>query len=238
MKVARNIVFVLPLLTATFLFSTLIALGQSTFTVRGQVVDPSGAWVPGASVRLYSAQGVHDLRADGDGKFQFTNLPKGAYELEASSSGFVAGTVDFEIAEKAPEPFSILLRIGEGGGCSVLQHDSDRVVSWVGVRVSYKKRSDKMDLVGVERDQFGFPLPGVMVKLVKQGTPQETVANEKGEFTFSGLELGKYSLQSTHAGYQDLPTTVWITRENIVKAVVTLVESWRFCGGKIGPNSH
>jgi hypothetical protein len=232
MKVGRIIALGVPLvLTAAFMFSAPITLSQSTYTVRGQVVDVSGGWVPGASVRLYSAQGVLDLRADGDGKFEFKNLPTGTYELEGSSAGLITGTVDFEIAQKSPEPISILLNVWSCHICTVPQNNKDRIVAWVGVQVTYDKRSDKMDLVGVERDQFGSPLPAVVVKLVKESASLPTVSDEKGEFTFSGIEPGKYSLQSTHAGYRDLPATVWITREKIVRGAVTLVESWRICGG-------
>lgn len=236
MKAARSIALVFLLSTTNFLFSVPNAFSQAVYAVRGRVVDETGGWVPGASVRLYSEQSVRDLRADGDGTFEFTNVPKGTYELEGSATGFNTGTVDFEIAEEAPGPFSILLRVREGGGCAVVQSDNDKVVAWVGASISYEKRSDKVDLVGVERDQFGYPLPSVAVKLVKGGASRETVSNEKGEFTFFGLEPGKYSLQSNRPKYQDLATTVWITRENVIKTVVTLVESWRFCGRKIGPN--
>jgi hypothetical protein len=224
MKAARSIALVILLLAANFLFSSPIAHSQSTYTIRGQVVDDSGGWVPGASVRLYSVQGVLDLRADGDGKFEFRNVAKGTYELEGSSAGFITGTVDFEIAEKAPDLFSIRLHVGTGGHCiGPSEILFPRVEAWGRVGVSYKKRSGKVDVVGVERDQFGSPLAAVMVKLVKEGTSQETVSNEKGEFTFNGLQLGKYTLYSYHAGYLDHPAMVWITRENFVRAVVTLV---------------
>jgi hypothetical protein len=231
MKASRSIALVLLLLTATFFFPTTVALSQSMFTVRGQVVDVTGGLVPSAIVRLYSAQGILDQRTDGDGRFQFTNVPKGIHELEGASTAFIPGTVDFEIDGKTPDPFKITLGVGQGGGCSVQQNDADRIVAWLGTSVAYEKRYDKVDVTGVERDQFGSPLPAVMVKLTRAGVSREVMSSGKGEFTFSGLDPGKYSLQSTRAGYHDLPTIVWITRENIVKIVFTLVESWRFCGG-------
>ena len=214
------------------MFSTPIALSQSTYTIRGQVVDESGGWVPAASVRLYSAQRVLDLRAGEDGKFEFASVPKGTYELAGSAAGFLPGTADFEIAEKVPGPFSILLRVGRVGSgghpiCIVQEDDMKKVMASVGLRVSYEQRSDKMDLIGVERDQSGSPLPRAMFEIVRGDKSWETVSNEKGEFTFSGLEPGKYSLQSTHEGYSNLSGRVWITHENIVKAVVTLIESSR-----------
>src|ERR1700719_390260 len=119
MKAARCIALVILLFTAALLCTTPIALSQSTYTIRGEVVDDSGGGVPGASVRLYSVQGVLDLRAGGDGKFEFRNVAKGTYELEGWSAGFITGTVDFEMSEKAPDPFSIRLHLVTGGHCPV-----------------------------------------------------------------------------------------------------------------------
>jgi carboxypeptidase family protein/prealbumin domain-containing protein len=229
-KVGRTIALVVPLLLiAAFLLSARITLSQSTYSVRGQVVDMSGGSAGETSVRLYSAQVVRDQVADGDRQFEFKNLPKGTYELEVSAKGFVTRTVDFEIAEKSPEPLSIKFHMDTGGysQCGPL---------YQGVSVTYEMRSGKVDLVGVARDQFMARRPGVRVKLVNKGTSQETLSNDKGEFTFSDLEPGKYSLQLTPTteGYSALPARVWITRENIAKVGVTLVDAWYICHG--GPS--
>jgi hypothetical protein len=231
MKVGRTIALFVPLLLiAAFLLSARITPSQSTYLVRGQVVDESGGLVGESSVRLYSAQVVRDLIADGDGQFEFKNVPKGTYELEVSEKGFVTRTVDFEIAEKSPEPLSIKLHVGSYSQCGPM---------YQGVRVTYEMRSGKVDLLGVTRDQVMARRPGVRVKLVNNGTSQETLSNEKGEFTFSNLEPGKYSLQSapTTEGYFALPARVWITRENIAKVVVTLVDGWYVCHGQPDPGS-
>ena len=218
MKARRTIALGIPfLLIAAFVLSAPDIVSQSTYSVRGQVIDVAGGWVPGASVRLYSAQRVLDLRADWDGKFEYKNVPTGIYELEGLAAGFNIGTVDFEIAEKSPEPFSIKLSPGQ---------DSHFPVRWVKVSVSYEKRSGKVDMVGEVRDKSGSPVPAVKIKLAKGGTSQETRSNLSGDFTFSEVEPGKYSLQSSPAqqGYFAPPATVWITRENVINVVLTLID--------------
>jgi hypothetical protein len=229
MKAARSLALVLFLLTTDFFFPTHIAFSQSAYTIRGQVLDETGGWVPGASVRLYSAQRVLNLRADGDGRFEFTNLVKGNYELMGSSAGFIQGTVDFEIAEKAPEPFLIILHVGTGARCTVvsLEEQSAEVVGPVGVDLSYEKRSGKSDLEGVVRDELGSRLSNVTLKLVRIGASHETTSNDKGEFSYAGLEPGKYILYSPLAGYWDAPQSVWVTSSNLARVIVTLGDKRR-----------
>ena len=226
-KIARTIVLVLVFLAVPFLICAPFTLSQSGITIRGQVKDVTGSIVPGALVRLYSVERVLDLKSGYDGEFAFANIAKGKYELEASYPGFITKILAVEITEKVPESFSIKLDVGSGGHCMVVGLPAG--VTWVQGAISYEKRSSQMDLVGLVSDQFGSPLSAVTVKLVREGASHATVSNEKGEFAFTGLEPGKYSLQSTYKGYGDHPSSVWITRENLTKAVVALVDRNRFC---------
>jgi len=56
----------------------------------GQVTDPTGAVVPGASVRLLDNNGalVATTSADSSGNYAFSSLPTGQYQLEFQSGGF------------------------------------------------------------------------------------------------------------------------------------------------------
>jgi len=226
MKAVRSIAIVFFFLTANFLFSIPNALCQSTYIIRGRVVDESGGYIPGASVYLYSVERVLEVKADGDGRFEFPNVAKGSYELEGSYLGFERRGLDFEIAEKVPEPFSIMLLIGGTHSyCTVLQTDGG--ARPVGVDVSYENRSGKVDLMGLVRDELGSPLSNVILNLVREGASHETTSNDKGEFTYTGLEPGKYTLHSPRAGYWDIPHSVWVTRDNLTRSVVTLADKRR-----------
>ena len=60
--------------------------------MRGTVYDPKGAVVSGASIVLANpATGfTRSTKTDGQGVYQFLDLPPATYELTASSSGFAA----------------------------------------------------------------------------------------------------------------------------------------------------
>ena len=62
---------------------------QTSGSLHGQVTDPSGAIVPGASVQLSGAGGkTYTATAGGDGSYSFGAVPPGSYSLDVTSTGF------------------------------------------------------------------------------------------------------------------------------------------------------
>jgi hypothetical protein len=68
----------------------ILAQAVSIASVTGSVVDPSGAFVPGAQIKIIaSATGViHNAISDAGGTYSFPSLPIGAYSLEVTANGF------------------------------------------------------------------------------------------------------------------------------------------------------
>ena len=69
---------------------------QSALSVRGSVVDPTGAGIPGATVRLETASGdlLTQSQSDAKGEFILLNLPSGNYSLVVPAySGFGSHTL-------------------------------------------------------------------------------------------------------------------------------------------------
>ncbi|WP_182278141.1 carboxypeptidase-like regulatory domain-containing protein [Granulicella sp. 5B5] len=66
------------------------ALAQSTNgTLRGTVLDPSGALIPQAQVTVTSAAGyTRTLTSDGTGNFQLAHLAPGSYSVSINAIGF------------------------------------------------------------------------------------------------------------------------------------------------------
>jgi hypothetical protein len=79
------------LLTLSLAFTSL-ANAQSTGTLRGQVSDPSGAVVPGASVILTQGATVLSVQSGNDGAYFFKAIPAGSYTMTVQVSGFATFT--------------------------------------------------------------------------------------------------------------------------------------------------
>ena len=81
-------------MAAMVLFSATIATpqGETTSAITGQVSDPSGAALAGATVRLKGiANGIERTAQTGEsGRFNFPQLKPGIYTLKAEATGFGA----------------------------------------------------------------------------------------------------------------------------------------------------
>jgi hypothetical protein len=76
---------------AALLLFTASAFGQSqNASLAGQVTDPSGAFVPNASVTVSSTerQISSTIHTDSDGRYSFPNLNPGTYDLSVEAPGF------------------------------------------------------------------------------------------------------------------------------------------------------
>jgi vitamin B12 transporter len=88
-----------------FLYTSIIAAAlvlltaplraQTGGTIAGTVVDPLGARVSGATVRLLlDEKAVKEASSNADGDFTFDGVSAGRYRIEASSPGFQVRTTD------------------------------------------------------------------------------------------------------------------------------------------------
>jgi hypothetical protein len=106
------------LLVAAVLFSLLgsIATAQSTTgSIYGQITDPSGALVAGASVTaLNAATGVaYPARSDGQGDYTVFNLLPGVYSVRVEKEGFdSAAIMDVRIVIDQKQLLNFQLKVG------------------------------------------------------------------------------------------------------------------------------
>lgn len=70
------------------IMSPLAALAQSAGAIRGQVLDPSGAIVPGASLTLATGKNAYTTKSGQDGGYSFREVPPGLYSLTVDVEGF------------------------------------------------------------------------------------------------------------------------------------------------------
>ena len=88
---------VVILISSTVLLpGTLFSQGITTGTVTGEVVDPSGAVIPGAHVVATDVSRGAQFTADSqkDGAFTFRAMPVGRYRMVVTATGFTALNVD------------------------------------------------------------------------------------------------------------------------------------------------
>ena len=72
------------------------AHAQSTTTLKGRVVDPNGAVVPGAKIIVSNREtGVERaVQSDGAGNYQVAALPAGDYRVEVQAGGFRTAIIE------------------------------------------------------------------------------------------------------------------------------------------------
>jgi hypothetical protein len=87
---SSRLVKILLFLSCCFLLLPRYAAAQATAQISGNVVDASGAVIPGAQVQITDTDtnAERTTQTSGDGSFNFPALPIGPYKLQVSKSGF------------------------------------------------------------------------------------------------------------------------------------------------------
>src|SRR5487761_2006633 len=88
--------------------------GGNAGTVRGSVLDPSGAAIMGATVQIENPVSHYNqtTKTDNQGNFAFPNIPYNNYHLSATASGFQNGGQDVDVRSPLPLDVKIGLTIG------------------------------------------------------------------------------------------------------------------------------
>ena len=109
----------LPLLLCCLLFLPGLDLRAQTDTgrVTGIVTDPSGAVVPGTTLKLINTDtGVTlTVTAGNDGNFTFSAVPRGNYRVEASHTGFQSISQSFALQVSEVQTIAFKLPVGASG---------------------------------------------------------------------------------------------------------------------------
>ena len=83
-------------------------------TIRGTVLDPSGAAVSGSTVEIENPVSHYNRSAqtDNQGHFEFDNVPFNNYHTTAAAQGFQTGTEDVTVRSTVPVDLNYSLKIG------------------------------------------------------------------------------------------------------------------------------
>ncbi len=104
---------ILPLLAFVFAALSISAQSGNAGVVRGTVTDPSGAVIPGATLRLtHSTSGYsRTTTSDTSGEFSFTNVPFDPYEIAVTAKGFAPLSEPVSIDSAVGTDLKLILQI-------------------------------------------------------------------------------------------------------------------------------
>jgi hypothetical protein len=108
---------VLLTLMASLLLGGLSSAQQQPdrFNISGSVVDPSGAGVSNAQLRLQRLGGslARSAKCDVAGLFRITGIPSGDYTIDVSAGGFSTQTLRVRIDGHEPAPLRCMLQLAD-----------------------------------------------------------------------------------------------------------------------------
>jgi hypothetical protein len=100
------------LFAALFLSFAISALAQSAGSLRGEVLDPGGAVVPGATVTLTHDSAIYTTHSISDGTYTFSSVPAGSYTLTVDAPDFAPfSKADVSVAPEKPQHLNITLAV-------------------------------------------------------------------------------------------------------------------------------
>ena len=103
--------------TCVFLYLSCGFLGNAqsnSGSLRGTVLDPTGAVVPGALVELANpvSQYTRTAKSDAQGKFEFDNIPFNGYHMNVSAPSFQMLSEDIDVRSVVPSDLKVNLKLG------------------------------------------------------------------------------------------------------------------------------
>jgi hypothetical protein len=184
--------------------------GQSSAQIKGVIRGPQSAVIAGVTVNLLSVERARTTKTDESGKFEFSDLPLSTYELQVRQAGVKPVAVqEISFSEPVARQISIVLHLATPECLPKIQ-------------AAYEDRADKTNLAGkiAEFSSSASPVKNATLTAtrIETGTTRVVNSNEKGDFQFVSLELGKYTLKVSHQKYSELAgIDFWVTRENLTR---------------------
>lgn len=114
----------------TLLFvSSAVIYAQSSGSVRGTVLDPSGAVIAGATVSIENPVSHYSQSAktDTQGNFALSNIPFNPYHVSAAASGFQSSSQDVDIRSAIPTELKINLSLGAATTTITVEESRDLI---------------------------------------------------------------------------------------------------------------
>jgi Carboxypeptidase regulatory-like domain len=103
---------VLTVVCLLLCFSLHLSASPDTGRVSGKVLDPHGAPVTGARVKLVNSAGgvIREAKSDEQGNFIFDGVEPSEYQLRAEEQTFVSVTLDVSVARGRQDQVTLQFR--------------------------------------------------------------------------------------------------------------------------------
>ena len=150
-------------------------------TLAGQVVDPKGLPISGASVYAQRRArrgwgGGFSAKSDADGRFAFEGLLEGRYDIVATYPGFAAGRADSVPSGTT----TILLELAPGARLRGKVRDGNSAAPVVAFNISIQRARGALQRDSLSDDAF---------------------MDAQGQYEISGLPVGSYAAVAAGYGY-------------------------------------
>ena len=104
--------WVLVLILSLVVFATPLLAQSAPARLRGQVKDPSGALIPGATISVKNASGLSlAAKTDGLGGYDVRNITPGKYTVTVSAKGFALSVQEVELTAGQDKKLDVALEI-------------------------------------------------------------------------------------------------------------------------------
>ncbi len=155
----------------TLLLTTSTALGQgsTTATIRGNVQDPSGGVLPGATITVTNTgtKAVQTATSDERGQYQFAALFPGTYDLRVELSGFKSyERKGLTLSPNDNRGIDVRLDVGQQSETITVTAQQEVIQTQTGARegVLSAKQIDNLSVIGRSALELLRILPGVVTE--------------------------------------------------------------------------
>jgi 5-hydroxyisourate hydrolase-like protein (transthyretin family) len=189
----------------------------SPLVLSGRLTDPVNEPLAGVSVLLISIDRVLQTQSDEDGRFTFSDVSPGSYEMDAKAPGFTRHRQQIQITP--PAPLEIQLSVGDM---------PDMEACGAHQTIAYSPYRSGARLTGsIHRWTKGKPMKGVTVALWRtdEHTPALECRSDKLGYFALDAAPGYYRLRISEPGYENVEVkSLLLPNENSVIVLATLLE--------------
>jgi len=164
------------------------------------VVKAGALLLPGVHIDVVGTN--YSANSTIEGEYEIKNIPAGTYTINATLEGFNVTTLTGVVIPRGSEKQQNIIMVGQPGALQGAVYDSTNPSQ---------------------------PLSGVTVTIVNyEPNPRSTITNINGEFTFTGLTEGNYTVSFEYEGYKPREIgQVVITQEGTARLDQVLLEPKR-----------